>query len=350
MTKKTAQLSLIIIPIVVFIAILGFVFYKQSLTKPVKKAKASIETITVKPQTHQDKLSALGHVESSQGVIIKANVSGRITKVSATSGQAVKKGDVLLEINPESIQADLESNKAQTSLDKVNLERAQALYKKNAASKEDLDTAKATYEKDLAQRKSILAQLHDAVIRAPFDGTMGIVRPKLGQYVNVGDNLLSLQTLTPIYVNFSLPSQYQSKVKKAQVVELNLDAYPKQTFTGKVTAIDNMINPSTNSISIRSTFQNEAHKLLPGDLGNVSLITDTQKNAMILPSPAIVYNDGKSYVYKIINDKAQQQEVTLGAQVGQDDVIITKGVSAGDVIATAGASKLSNGMTVVVKK
>lgn len=344
--KKLSQIYIVIAAIIIFILIILFMWHKESQKPQIQKKSISVATMIVKPQDFTQSISALGHIESAKGVIIKANVSGPITQVHVKSGQNVHKGDILIEINPDAILANLSNNEAQTTLDKLNLDRYKKLYQQNAASQEDLDTAQANYTKDLAQTKLIEAQLNDAIIRAPFDGNIGIVLPKVGQYVNSGDDLLSLQNLQPVYVNFSLPSKYQAQVKLKQAVNLTLDAYTGKIFTGYVSAIDNKINQASNSILVRAIFTNQDNALLPGDLGNISVITSIQKNAMIVPAQAINYDNDATYIYKIIDNKAHKQTVSLGQQVGDDDVIVTNGLAASDMIVSAGTNKLSDNATV----
>ncbi|TNF69814.1 MAG: efflux RND transporter periplasmic adaptor subunit [Gammaproteobacteria bacterium] len=346
MSKKL--LSILVIAIILFIVIVALMLYKENQTAPKQMRVPTVSVMTVKSSDYTNKISALGHVESINGVILKATASGRITKVNVTSGHYVKKGDVLIEIDPDSTIASLESNAAQTKLDKANLQRNQTLYDKKAVSQEELDTAQATYDKDLAQKKVYLAELNDKIIRAPFDGKLGVVHPKLGQYINTSDELFSLQNLKPIYVNFALPSKLQSQVKLDQTVEVTLDAYQNTIFKGKVTAIDNIIQKESNSLLIRGQLANSKEELLPGDLVNVELITSTENNVIIVPAEAVVYQDGKPYVFTLKDNKVSKTSVKLGRQVGENNIIIQTGVKAGEQIVSAGGSKLASGMQVKI--
>ncbi|MCF6766463.1 efflux RND transporter periplasmic adaptor subunit [Thiotrichales bacterium 19S3-7] len=346
MSKKL--LSILVVAIILFIVIVALMLYKENQSAPKLMRIPTVSVMTVESSDYTDKLSALGHIESINGAILKATASGRITKVNVKSGQEVKKGDVLIEINPESTIASLEYNAAQIKLDKGNLQRYQTLFKKKAISEEELDTAQATYDKDIAQKKVYLADLNNEIIRAPFDGKLGVVHPKLGEYINIADELFSLQNLKPIHVNFALPSKLQSQVQLGQVVEVSLDAYKDKLFQGKVTAIDNIIQKNSNSLLVRGELANSKKELLPGDLVNVELVINTQKDVIIIPSEAVVYEDGKSYVYTVDDNKVNKVSVELGKEVGENDIIITTGIKVGDKIVSAGGNKLANGMQVKV--
>ncbi|MBK2124232.1 efflux RND transporter periplasmic adaptor subunit [Fangia hongkongensis] len=346
--KKRLQAVISIIIILIFIAIVLLMWHQASEQKSIRITKPHVATMTVKTQSHDNTINALGHIESVNGITIKSNVAGPITKINVTSGEYVTKGQTLIEINPDALKANLAYYQAQTQLDKLNLTRYQSLYKQAATSKAELDTAQATYQKDLAEEKLIQSELNDAIIHAPFSGNVGIISAKVGQYVSAGDDLLSLQTFDPVYVDFSIPSKYQAALQLKQKVELAIDAYPDKIFTGYVSAINNQINPDSNSILVRANFSNKDKELLPGDLANINLVTKEQKNLVIVPSQAVVYDGTKTYVYKIVDDKAYEQPVTLGNQVGDNEVILTNGIHLKDIIVIAGTNKLRNGINVSI--
>ena len=189
----------------------------------------------------------------------------------------------------------------------------------------------------------------------------------------MGDSLFTLEKTEKMYVDFSIPSRNQSKVSLGQKVHLSLDAYPNKDFKGKVTAIDNVIATDANSLNVRSTFDNVDKKLIGGDLGNVKLTTNIDKDLIIVPNMAVVYDNNEAYIFTVnlikdpksvdlglianklglvnkdsILGKVTKNKVSVGGEVGQNDIIINSGIKAGDSIVTAGANKLDNNMTVVI--
>ncbi|WP_162902244.1 efflux RND transporter periplasmic adaptor subunit [Facilibium subflavum] len=328
--------------------LLGAIFYKATYQSSKPALMITVATEKVETTQYTSTLSALGHITAMMGVTVKASSSGNITKLNVTSNQEVKKGQILLEIDPDKAKAKLLYDQAQLQLDAANLSRNKTLYQKNALDKATLDIAEATYKKDLALVKQDKATLNDQIIRAPFTGEAGIVNLQVGSYVNTADDLFSLQTVTPIYVDFSLPSKDQAYIKKNQDVTIELDAYPNQHFKGKVVAINNIIDHNTNSILLRAKLENNDGKLKPGDLVNITLDLTKPQQVIIVPTQAITYDNNNTTIFTVNQQNiVKQQVVVLGTQVGTDKVIVQSGLHPQEVIVIAGTNKITDGIKVV---
>lgn len=308
-----------------------------------------VDVITVHPSTRQDQISATGSLISIPGIVVKPEISGRITKIYFKSGDTVAVGAPLVEIYPDLIKAQLVQAQAQAQLTRLQLERSTKLYRTKDVSKDNLDQAQANYNSAQAQVEYAQAQLRQANIVAPFAGKLGLSQVNLGDYVNAGQNIVNLQSLDPLRVDFNISEAYLSKVAVGQTVLLHTDAYPKETFTGKIEAIESLINQNNRTLNIRAIVPNKDGRLLPGTFVEAIPQFGLQSQLIIIPQIAIVYNPEANYVFKMINGRAIKTEVTLGER-DSDNIVIKSGIKDGDVIITAGQLKLHDGSPVVVAK
>ncbi|MFZ9035837.1 MAG: efflux RND transporter periplasmic adaptor subunit [Francisellaceae bacterium] len=341
--------TVILIAILSFLLLLGGIYAKSTTHKKRKSERPSVSTEILSLTTYSNTIDAFGRVVSVEGINLKATASGMITAIDVSSGEDVKKGQTLIEINPAASKAQLSYDKAQLKLDQINYQRDQKLFKSHAVDAATLDSAKATYEKDQAQIAKDQAALNDRIITAPFDGNIGIIHVKTGDYVSEGDNLFALQTLSPIYVDFSVAAKDQGLIKTGQTVNISVDAWPNESFQGQIISINNQIDSTTNSLLVRAQLNNEDAKLLPGDMVDIVLSLSAPKSIIALPTQGIVYDGGKSYVFIINKDNiATKTAVTLGKQIGSNQVEITSGLKEGQTVVIAGGNKLSDGQTVKV--
>lgn len=310
---------------------------------------AFVEAITAQPTSRQDQVAATGTLIAIPGIVVKPEISGRITKIYFKSGDSIVAGAPLIEINTDILKAQLAKAQAQAQLTRLQFARFSKLYKTHDISKADFDKAQADYNSAQAQVENVQAQLRQANITTPFTGKLGLSQINIGDYVNAGQNIVNLQSLDPLKVDFSVPEAYLSKVAVGQTVLLKTDAYPEETFVGKVEAIESLINDNNRTLNIRANIPNKDGKLLPGAFVETTLQLALQQNLIIIPQTAVVYAPEGNYVFKVINGKAKKAAVILGT-LDNKKVVIKSGIKAGDVIVTAGQLKIHEGAPVVVTK
>lgn len=306
-----------------------------------------VDVITVHPGAHQNQITATGSLISVPGIVVKSEIAGRITKILFNSGEVVTAGTPLIEINPELIKPQLAQAQAQAQFTKLQFERATKLYKTNDVSKDHLDQAQANYNTTQAQVELVQAQLRRANIVAPFAGKLGLSQVHLGDYVNAGQNIVNLQTVDPLRVDFSISEAYISKVAVGQAVLLHTDAYPQKTFTGKIEAIESLINSNNRTLNIRAIVPNKSGELIPGAFVEVTIQLGLQQQIIAIPQTSIVYAPEANYVFKAVNGKAVKEKVILGER-DSNNIIVKSGIKDGDVIITAGQLKLHEGSPIVV--
>lgn len=309
-----------------------------------------VDVVTVQPSTRQDQVVATGSLVSIPGISVRPEISGRITKINFKSGDTVAAGDPLVEINPDLIKAQLAQAQARVQLTRLQFERASKLYKTADISKNDFDIALANYDAARAQVEYSQAQLRQVNIVAPFFGKLGLSQVNLGDYVNAGQSVIvNLQLLDPLRVDFSISEAYLGKVRVGQVVSLRTDAYPNETFTGKVEAIESLINQDNRTLNVRASVPNKDGKLLPGTFVESTLQFGLQQRLIIIPQTAVVYTPEANYVFKVVDGKAVKVAVVIGER-DSDNIIIKSGIKEGDVIVTAGQLKIHEGSPVDITK
>ncbi|EKE00559.1 MAG: acriflavin resistance periplasmic protein [uncultured bacterium] len=326
-----------------FIMILGLA--NLALAKSAETPPVFVETITVQPSPHQAQVSTTGSLISIPGIVVKPEISGRITQIHFKSGDSVPVGAPLIEINTDILKAQLADVQAQLQLTRLQFERFSELYKTHDVSKSDFDKAQADYNSARAKVEDMKAQLRQANIVAPFAGKLGLSQVNLGDYVNAGQNIVNLQSLDPLRVDFSIPELYLSKAAIGQTVLLHTDAYPNETFVGKVEAIESLINQNNRTLNIRASVPNKDGKLLPGGFAEVILQFGSQQQIIKIPQTAVVYTPGSNYVFMVVDGKAVKTPVILGDR-DSNNVIIKSGIKVGDVIVTVGQLKIHDGSPV----
>lgn len=306
-----------------------------------------VEVAKVSSSTIYDQLTATGTLISFPGVVVKPEIAGRVTNVYFKSGDEVQAGTPLIEIYPDIIKAQLLQSQSELKLNQLNFERYAKLYATRTVSKADYDQSKANLDSSTAKVAQMQANLGQTLIKAPFSGHLGVNLISLGQYISVGQDIVSLQSLDPIYVDFTIPEIYTSKIAVNQEVKIQSDAYPDEVFKGKVVAIDPLVNQSTRSIKVRAEIANKDKKLLPGAFAEVILFVGSAKQVIKIPQTAIIYDPNGNYVYKVIDNKAVKAMVTLGAR-DDKNIVIQNGLVVGDVVVTAGQLKIAQEGTPVI--
>lgn len=334
--------------------IMGFQLYKSFKIKEFMKKNSEIPVTVsaeqIKFQEWQPQIKATGTLIADQGSEIVPEVSGMVEKVYFNSGDYVKAGDLLLDLKSDVERAQLESLKAQVEIAKITYKRDQEQMKAQALSQAKVDEDFYDLKDKQAQQKEIEAVLDKKRIRAPFKGRLGICNLNVGDYLNVGDEIVTLQDTSKLLINFSLPQQKISEVKIGQKLQMRFDGYPDQVFSGKVTSINPKVDLDTRSVLIEARVESSSTDLLPGFFCSIELYIDSPKFFLTLPQTALEFNPYGTLVYviqerdhdeKIPQKIAVQRFVTVGDKRG-DQVAIIKGLKEGEWIVTGGQMKLKN--------
>jgi membrane fusion protein (multidrug efflux system) len=316
----------------------------------------SVSTMTAAETSWQPTLQGVGTVTAINGANLSSEVSGIVDTINFQSGDNVHAGQVLLTLRPNNDPAVLAQLQATAALDQSNYQRDQKQFTADAVSQAQVDSDRATYLAAQAQVQAQQASMAEKVVKAPFAGTIGIRQVDIGQYLAAGTEIVTLQQLNPLFVDFYLPQQALSKIKVGQKVTVSVDAFPGQNFAGSISAINSAIDTATRTVQVRATISNDALILRPGMFATVSIAVGQPQNFITLPQTAITYNPYGDTVFEVHNGTghdgkpaliANQTFVELGDTRG-DQVAITKGVAAGDTVVTAGQLKLRNGSVVTV--
>jgi len=355
---------MIIMLILVGVIFGGIFGYKAFTGYMMQKGMASqgpppqtVSTIKAFVQEWQPRMEAVGSLKALRGADLAPEVSGIVSQIHFQSGETVKSGTVLLEMDARSDLAKLQSLKATLELAKKNYVRDQEQFKEQIVSQATLDADLADLQRTEAQVAEQQALVDKKTIRAPFDGRLGIRMVDLGQYLNPGMKIVTLQTLDPIFVDFFLPQKEVSRIVIGHEVEVTADAYPEQVFRGVITAIDPKVDTSTRNVGIRATIRNPKQQLLPGMFATTRIVTGKPGRFITLPQTAIVFNPYGNVVYlalekgKNVQGKpnliAMQKFVKTGETRG-DQIAVLEGVKEGDLIITSGQIKLRNGTPIII--
>jgi len=316
----------------------------------------AVTSLIAKEEEWVPSLKAVGSTAAVQGVTVSTDEPGIVQKIAFESGQAVKEGDLLVQLEVSHEQAQLRSAEAQMRLAGANLVRQQNLLKGRVSSQADYDTAQAQYDQAVAKVEEVKALINKKTIRAPFSGVLGIRAVNLGQYLQSGAQVAPLQSLDPIYVNFWLPQQNLGQIAAGQLVRVQADGLPNVEFDGKINAVDAVIDESTRNVRVQATLPNPEGLLRPGMFVNTEVPLTDKSNHVVLPATAIQFAPYGDTVYIIEDMKGpdgkmyrgvRQQVVKVGASRG-DRVAILSGVNAGEEVVTSGVFKLRPGVHVQV--
>jgi membrane fusion protein, multidrug efflux system len=350
----------------VFLAIVfGFGFVKFTQIQGfIKLAKSgafeppptAVTTDVAKESEWQPTLQSVGSVTAVNGVTISTDLAGIVRQIAFESGNKVRSGDLLVRLDTTQEEAQLHQSEAQRDFASVTLKRDKDLVEKHAISQSDYDNAAAVFRQAQATVDQFDALIARKTLRAPFDGVTGIRQVNLGQYLKEGDMVVTLQAFDPIYVNFSLPQQDLSKLAVGQPVALRVDAYEGQSFEGKITAINSLVDQTTRNIQVQATFANTDFRLRPGMFAKVSVIMTEKQNVVAIPATAIHYAPYGDSIFIVSQMKdpqgkeykgVKEQFIKLGQSRG-DMIAIVSGLKPGDEVVTSGVFRLKTGAHVNV--
>lgn len=341
--------------LLVAVFVVGLVFWTLN---NIKKGKAmgakfapppaAVTTVVVQAQTWQPVLSAVGSMRAVNGVVLSTDLAGIISEIAFTSGAPVKKGDLLVKLDTQQEDAQLRSATARLTLAKTDIERKRDLIAKKAIAESDWDTAQSQLnqtEAAVAEMKALVAR---KTIVAPFDGLVGIRHVNVGQYLQPGAPIAPIESLDPIYVEFSLPQQHFETIAVGKALRLGASGITGKSFAGEITAIDSRIDENTRNVMVQGTVKNPDHALRPGMFVNVEVLLPETAGVLAIPSSAIAYAPYGDSVY-VVKDKpgvdgqpgkeVVQRFVKLGPKRG-DQVSVVSGVAAGDEVVSSAVFKL----------
>ena len=354
------RMFLMLAVVIAFIAIVGGFKFSQ-----IRAAMASqgsfqpppeaVTTVVAKQEEWGTTLDAIGTVVAVNGVTVSADLPGLVEQITFDSGRSVNKGDVLVQLDTKQERAQLAAAEAQLALSKLDLERTQELQRKGVISQSAADQAAAQYKEADARAGEIRATIARKTIRAPFSGVIGLRLVNFGQYLAGGAPIVSLQSLRPVYVNFSVPQQDLGRLTPGAAVELTSDALGGPE-SGKIAAIETVIDEATRNGRVQAIFENRSGKLKPGMFVEAHLVKGAKTPVIALPVSAISYAPFGDSVFIVDDVKGpngktyrgvRQQFVKLGGAQG-DQVAVVSGVKPGEEIVTSGVFKLRPGAAVTV--
>jgi membrane fusion protein (multidrug efflux system) len=341
-------------------ALIGFHRFKGSILKKVtatiQSQQATVSTTSAAMQPWQPTLTAVGSLRASKGADLSLETSGVIDEIDFDSGRDVEAGTVLLRLRPNDDLAKLEQLKASADLSEITYKRDLQQLAAQGVAQSTVDTDAGNLKVARAEVAAQEALMREKTVRAPFAGRLGVRQVDVGQYLPAGTTVVTLQALDPMFLDFYLPQQALGQIGVGQAVSVTVDAYPNKTFTGKVSSMNSKVDTSSRMLQIRASFANPDGALLPGMFATASVTSGAEQSLVTIPQTAVAYNPYGSLVYVVQNSKdaqgrlqasVHQQFVTVGETRG-DQVSIVKGLTAGDVVVTAGQLKLHNNALVQI--
>lgn len=312
------------------------------------QASLQVEAFVVKPEELDNKLVLTGSVIPNESLEIKSEISGKISRIHFREGKQVRKGELLVEINDDELEAQLEKQKHNIKLNEDNEFRQRKLLEKDAISQEEYDNALNRLNTTLADVKLLEAQLSKTKIRAPFDGTIGLRFVSEGAFISNTTVIATLYNLSPAKVEFAVPGRYSTLVRPGKKILFTIEN-DKRVFNGDVYAVEPQIDPNTRTLKIRAIADNRQGLLLPGQFVRVELILETIDEALLVPTEAIIQEMEGPVVFVSRNGMAVQQRITTGIRT-EKELEIVDGLAIGDTLVTSGLLQIREGVKLTITK
>lgn len=358
--KKTILFT--IIGLVLVVGVLGGIKFWQinrmiAVGQDFVPPPEPVTTADVRQENWESVIASTGSLTPVQGVTVSAELGGKVVEIPFEPGGFVQAGDLLLRQDTSSEEAQLRSAEAKASLARTNFERAKKLLPRNAMSQSEYDGFNAQDKEARAEVDRIRTTISKKTIRAPFAGRLGVRLANLGQILNEGEPIVSLQALDPIYVDFLLPQQELGRIETGLTVRVTTDALAGETIEGKITTINPQVDAATRNIKVQATVANPKERLRPGMFVNVAAVLPERKPILAIPATAVLYAPYSDSVF-VVEEKenpkngepariVRQQFVRLGESRG-DFVAVESGLKPGETVVTTGVFKLRSGQNVVV--
>ena len=359
--KHTARVIIVIVGLLIVLGGLGtvkglqirrMVNHDKTLVPPPQTVSAA----QVNKASWETSISAVGSLEAESGVVVTAEIAGKITQLHFQSGAVVKAGQLLLKQDASTETAQLNVIKSEADLALKDLERARKLYLQKVIPQSRLDEINAGYQQAVAQMDLIRTTIAKKSIKAPFTGRLGLRQVSVGEFLESGQPVVSLQSLDPINVNFQVPQQYLAKLATGLAVQVRSDAVNGQVIEGMITAINSEVESRSRNIAVQASLTNKDERLRPGMYASVNVILPERESVLAIPATAVNYAPYSDSVFLVESAEnsaetprllLRQQFVTLGEKRG-DFVAVSKGLTAGQTVVSSGVFKLRNGQAVVV--
>jgi membrane fusion protein, multidrug efflux system len=331
--------------------------FRKMASSPMTMPPTTVSSAVVKEEDWAPTLSAVGSISAVQGAIVSTELGGIVSGVGFQSGSEAKKGEVLLKLDSSSEEALLHTAEADLELARANLQRERDLAARKVVSKQEQDAAESTFGQKQGTVDNMRAFIAKKQVRAPFDGQLGIRQVNVGQMINSGQQVVSLQALDPVYVDFALPQQELSKLAPGLEALVRTDAVPGREFKGKLTALNSMVDTVTRNVTLQATFENPDHALKPGMFVKINIALPEKGKTLVIPGSAVSYapyGDSVFVIDKKKDPKTGKETQTLRqafVRVGEargDFVSVTQGLKAGDEVVSTGVFKLRNAMPVTI--
>ena len=294
-----------------------------------------------------DRVQAVGSLLADEAVVVRSEIVGRIANLNFEEGQHVDKGAVLVELNSDEWTAAIRQNEASAALQELKMKRATDLREKKVISQQEYDEARAALDEARAAVELARARYGKAVIRAPFSGILGLRKVSPGDYVKDGQDIVNLEAIDPMKVDFGLPERFAQQVRPGQQVEIRVDAFPDQVFAGEVYAVDPRVDNASRRLPMRARVGNADGRLKPGMFAEVSLILARRDDALWVPEQAIVPTATAQFVFRVVEGKAVMTPVRIGLR-RPGSVEIVEGLKHSDTVVTEGQLKLYDGAQINV--
>jgi len=313
--------------------------------KAAPQQPVSVEVARVRTTVIRDEVQAVGSLRSRRSVVLRPEVSGRVTQLHFSDGARVRKGQVLVQLDDQLPRAQVQQAQAELSIARANHQRNRDLVAQGFVSQRSLDESAAGLQ--VAQAKLALAEATAARLKlvAPFDGMAGLRNVHVGDYLKDGADIVNIEDIDSVFVDFRLPERYQGQIRVGQVAQVQLDALPGETYEAQVRAIDPQIDANGRSVSVRASIDNRRLQLRPGMFARVTARFDTRADALVVPEEAIVPQGSSPYVFTVVPGTAagslvvQRVPVRLGQRQG-GMVEVQDGLSLGDTVVTAGQQRV----------
>lgn len=362
--RMLIMLGVVLAVVLALAAYKGFSIYQQIQMFSAPQPAISVSAAVAREQPWQSRLPAIGTLKAYQGVDLTSEVQGTVKEVLFQSGEKVTLGQPLLQLDSEVERAILATAEAVRALARVEYQRGQDLIKRQAISKSEFDRLNAELLKAEASVTQLKAELDKKRILAPFAGTIGIRQVDTGDYLSPGTSFATLQDLSRLYVDFFLPEQDYPQLAIGQSVRLSLAAYPGEVFSGEISALNPKVEETTRNVQVRAMLPNPDNKLLPGMFANLEVLLPGEKPQVLVPETAITYTLYGNSVY-VIGEQKDDQGAVVKDDKGQPrlvverrfvetgerrdgQVLVLKGLKAGEQVVTAGQLKLDNGAHVAI--
>lgn len=354
--KKRMTIAIIAL-VVVFGGIFGWValkgYFIGQYFANFQPPPVTVSATEARTESWQPRIEAVGSLNAVQGVDVSAEVAGVVKEILFRSGDDVEKGALLVQLDDAADQAELPGLRARVKQAERNLERTRTVVEQGLAAQEALDAAQSEYDQARSTLRAREVTIEKKAIRAPFAGKLGIRQVNVGEYLQPGDAIVTLQSLDPLYVDFTLPQKQLGSVQAGQTLQISSDAFPDATFTGRITAVSPKVDPSSRNFSIQGEVGNPDGLLRPGLFAEIRVVAGTPVERTTVPRTAISYSLYGDSVF--ILEKAEDAEMPVAKErfvkTGDErngHVAIVEGVSAGEMVVTAGQLKLQDGARVVI--